>query len=186
MAIALILFRFTQVFGRLRGTCVGQHIVCTVALALLLSSACAAAQSRTASLKAAYLYYFTKFVYWPEPSSSRKICVLGQGSDIQQELNKVALKSEGNIQLVFVENKDALVGDTRCDLAFLLDGQWQAEEFGAGTLLVVDENISHPDAVVQLLLNNNKLAFDINRTNAKKRNLEVSAKLLGLAREVTD
>lgn len=163
-----------------------RHVACAVAVALLLSPLCAAAQNRTASLKAAYLYYFTKFVYWPEPSSRRTICVLGQGSDLQQELNKVALKSEGNIQLKFMETKEALATDSQCDLAFLLDGQWQTEKFGAGTLLVVDENISHPDAVVQLLLNNNKLAFDINRTNAKKRNLEVSAKLLGLAREVID
>jgi hypothetical protein len=167
--------------GRLARTLIG----CGVA-ALLLSPSCLSAQDRTASLKAAYLYYFTKFVYWPKQGAARDICVFGQDPDLYQELKKVELKASGNIQLHFLYDLATDTATERCDLAFLLDSEWQAKEFEQGTLLVTDELVEHPNAAVKLVLNGNKLTFDINRANAKKQNVDISAKLLGLAREVED
>ena len=155
-------------------------------LSLFLSPSSLSAQDRTASLKAAYLYYFTKFVYWPETAKIRRICIYGKDVELEQELRKVEDKSDGSIQLTYLEENSDDARSELCDIAFLRNDQWRDLDVNHGTLLVVDETVVHPDAAIKLILRNNKLAFDINRKNAKKKDLEVSAKLLGLAREVID
>lgn len=148
---------------------------------LLMAQANAFAQNRTASLKAAYIYYFTKFIYWPNPSDVRYICLSGQDPSLNLELNKVQQKAGKSLVVHWLQEGEAA---DECDLLFLLRGEWQHPRAGAGTLLVVDEGLQNPNAAVSLVLNGTKLGFDINRTNAKANNLEISAKLLGLARRV--
>lgn len=157
-------------------------------LALLMTTILphdAVAQDRKSSLKAAYIYYFTKFVYWPTESSTRRVCALGSSQDISDALDKVAQKSAGNIEVEFLEQTPDL-DTSKCDIVFISNNLAKGQQVNQGTLLVVDEDIQHPEAAVKLVVVNNKLAFVINRTNAKSKNIEISAKLLGLAREVQE
>ncbi|UTA47901.1 YfiR family protein [Simiduia sp. 21SJ11W-1] len=153
-------------------------------LGCAFSAAHAYSQSRTSSLKAAYIYYFTKFVYWPGEQKVRAICVLGSADEVREELEKVAKKSAGNISLRF--STDEPFTAKGCDIVFITDSNAALQGLAEGTLLVADERIDHPEAAINLVVENNKLAFDIYRAKAKDRGIEISAKLLGLAREVRE
>lgn len=147
----------------------------------LIPNANAIAQSRTASLKAAYIYYFTKFVYWPDESDTRTVCISGDDPDLRSELNKVKLKAGASLALHWIAHGARA---EHCDLLFWVNGDWHHPDAESGTLLVIDEGLQSPDAAVSLVMSGTKLSFDINRDNAKANNIEISAKLLGLAREV--
>ena len=56
---------------------------------------------------------------------------------------------------------------------------------GANVLTVSDAaNVIDFGVMISLRIDNNKVAFDVNNTVAQASNLEISAKLLRLAREV--
>ena len=147
----------------------------------LMPQANAIAQNRTASLKAAYIYYFTKFVYWPSDSPVRQVCLSGTDDELLAELTKVKQKAGAALDVRWINPEDNVA---RCDLLFWIRGEWEHPQAQLGTLLVVDEGLEHPEAAVTLVMNGPKLSFDINRDNARAKQIEVSAKLLGLAREV--
>lgn len=155
-------------------------LLLSVTLALM-PNADAIAQNRTASLKAAYIYYFTKFVYWPEESEARTVCISGEDPVLSVELNKVKLKAGDALSVRWLPTGE---NANNCDLLFWVQGNWNHPPAMSGTLLVVDEGLDSSAAAVSLVMSGTKLSFDINRGNAKTNNIEISAKLLGLAREV--
>ncbi len=204
-------------------------------LLCVLVSATSRAEERSLPLTAAYVYYFTKFVEWPDKPSVKRICIASDNPVLNAEFTKIALKSGGTIEVFFdvtgrfaavteavksannrgnsndmalndialndialsdiaskdkdIASKDKEIASHHCQLMYLTSA-FNAQNFpllmGKGTLLVVEQNMDYPDAAVTLVLENNKLSFDINRRNAKQQGLDISAKLLGLAREVKD
>jgi IS1 family transposase len=55
-----------------------------------------------------------------------------------------------------------------------------------GQVLTVGDGALNDDTVITLVRDDNRIRFDINRVAAERRNLNVSAKLLRLARKVKD
>jgi hypothetical protein len=53
-------------------------------------------------------------------------------------------------------------------------------------VLTVADGLLNDDTVITFVRDRNRLRFDINRVAAAQRNLNVSSKLLRLAREVRD
>ena len=161
-----------------------------VALQLLLVAG-VLAQDRSLPLTAAYVYYFTKFVSWPNTDPQKIICVVSANHLLHAEFEKVVSKANGAIAVVFTT---AMEGDSYNNIAachivyFAQDSAPKKFKLPShlATLLVADETLNMPDVAVRLVLDGSKLGFEINRSNARARGLEISAKLLNLAKEVKD
>jgi hypothetical protein len=176
-------------------------VVAIVALACLARAAMASAQAATpqieASVKAVFLYNFAKYVTWPATGSigerspaEIRICVTGSGEFFN--LLKTAVQDEDvdgrPLVPVALDGLDAArtcqilyVGDTRSPDA----RAWLSAVRGRQVLTVGDGETGN-DTVIGFVRENNRLRFDINRATAGRHGLNVSSKLLRLARQVKD
>ena len=167
---------------------------------------CAAAAGRTAAqsqplpieanVKAVFLFNFAKYVSWPpivigerSPGNVR-VCVTA--NDGFFALLKTAIQGED------VDGKplvpvalDGLDDAATCQILYVGDSRsadakaWFDAVKGSQVLTVADGPLND-DTVIAFARDNNRIRFDINRAAASRRSLDISAKLLRLARQVRD
>jgi hypothetical protein len=157
----------------------------------------AQAPAMEANVRAVFLFNFSKYVTWPatgaigerSPSEIR-VCVTHnddffnvlksavQGEDVDgRPLIPVALDgldSARTCQILYV-------GDTRTADA----RAWLSAVRGRQVLTVGDGALSD-DVVIAFVRDNNRLRFDINRVAGTRHGLNISSKLLRLARQVRE
>ena len=156
----------------------------------------AAVSGTEANIKAVFLFNFSKYVTWPpiaigeRSPTELRICVPGndsffavlksavQGEEVDgKPLQPVALDGLDDAktcQILFVGNSQT--ADARAWLAAVRNAQ----------VLTVAEGALTDDTVIAFVRDNNRIRFDINRAAAARRGLNVSSKLLRLARQVRD
>jgi hypothetical protein len=149
-----------------------------------------------ANVKAVFLFNFTKYVTWPasgigerSPSEVR-ICVTA--NDDFYALLKAAVEGEAidGKPLVPVA-LDGLDDAKTCQILYVgdletADAKAWLSVVRTGQVLTVGDGALNDDTVITLVRDDNRIRFDINRVAAERRNLNVSAKLLRLARKVKD
>jgi len=151
-------------------------------LLLAASAANAAPTASVADIKAAYLVKFGPFIEWKNaaPSSPFVICTFGE-DDVSKALDGAA--------------KDQTVGDAPVSIRHLAAGQpadgCRILYFAEGgppndypSVLTVTETEQTPHGVISFVIADKHVRFDIDLQMAGKAGLDVSAKLLGLARTV--
>jgi hypothetical protein len=163
-----------------------------VSLALVISALPLPAQSGSEyEVKAAFLYKFASFVEWP--SSSREplaICILGHDPFGDSLERVVRGKSVGGREFVIRRLKTWQSGD-RCDILFIssseqshlnptLDGLPQQAILTVGDL----PGFCESGGAINLNLVDSKVKLEINPEAASKNGLQISSKLLNLARIV--
>jgi hypothetical protein len=177
--------------GRAR-RCVG-----ALALALPLASQSAALQDVVSApaLKAAFLYNFAKFATWPSDSlpagEKLVLCVVGDddvASALEQSVNGRSI--DGHEVAV---RKVAIDAVRACHLAYVaaLDPkrtlQFLASVKGASIFSVSDtDRFAESGGVAQLFTEYNHMRFAINAASAQRARLQISSKLLALAKMVKD
>jgi YfiR/HmsC-like len=149
-----------------------------------------------ASVKAVFLFNFAKYVTWPvtgigerSPAEVR-ICVTA--NDEFFSLLKAAVEGEAidGKPLVPVA-LDGLDDAKTCQILYVGDSRspdakaWLSVVRAAQVLTVADGALNN-ETVIAFVRDDNRIRFDINRAAADRRNLNVSAKLLRLARTVRD
>ena len=160
----------------------------------------AAAQTQTAAIeahvKAVFLYNFSKYVTWPavaigerSPAEVR-ICVTA--NDEFFTLLKAAVQGETIDDKPLVPVALTGLDEARtCQILYVgaassADGRaWLAAVRGSRVLTVAD-GVQGDEPVIAFVRDDNRLRFDINRAAAGRHGLNVSAKLLRLARQVRD
>ena len=174
-------------------------IAATAAVCLAMASN-ARAQSNPsaieANVKAVFLFNFSKYVTWPP-------IALGERSPAEVRVCVTANDSFFTLLKSAVEGEDidgkpllpvALEGldDARtCQILYIGDAQspdakaWLTAVRGQQVLTVADGALND-DTVIAFVRDNNRVRFDINRAAASRRNLNISSKLLRLARQVRD
>ncbi len=143
------------------------------------------------SMKAAYLYNFLLFTAWPT-STIRKLnlCVY-ETNTIGQPLIDIQNRTikETTIVIKLISDINSLA---ECQVVFLPD------ILTSQTILEITKSLEkhsvltisdHPNAtqsgvMISLFLDNNKLAFDIDYDAIKNEGIELSSKLLRLAKNV--
>ncbi|MGB5395819.1 MAG: YfiR family protein [Gammaproteobacteria bacterium] len=143
------------------------------------------------SIKAAFIYNFARFTRWADESDTLKICIYGKdpfGDNIDKLDGK---KINGRTVRV---TRTQLIDDVRsCHIAFLniipperhLFKQALNKIQGANVLTVADAaNVVDFGVMIGMRIDGNKVGFEVNHTAAKASDLEISAKLLVLAKEV--
>lgn len=143
------------------------------------------------TIKAGFIYNFAKFTQWPDKSGELKVCIFGKdpfGNKIDSIDGKVS--NGRTIRVVRTRRIDEV---RTCHIVFLniipperyLFERALKKIDGAHVLTVSDaENVTEFGVMIGLSINDDKVAFDVNHTMALASNLEISAKLLRLAREV--
>ncbi len=169
-------------------------VVTTMAV---LGSARAYAQTATAAtITSAFLYNFAKFTEWPSDTLAAgqriSLCVIGdnavadaleqtiKGHAIEgHELTVELVKADGSLRschLLYVSGLDA-----KRSLQ-LLESLKAAPVFTASDA----DKFAELGGVAQLTLENGRMRFAINVTAAKRARLQLSSKLLSLARIIKD
>ncbi len=146
-------------------------------------------------VKAAFIYNFAKFVEWPpaafaEAGSPIIIGVAGDAS-VEDTLDRYVKDKT-------VEGRKLLVGrwkqgqsSPRCHILFIGStvGSSHAEilrNIRGSPVLTVGETdgFAQQGGMINFILTDNKVGFEINRKNAESAGLKISSKLLALAKTV--
>lgn len=145
-------------------------------------------------VKAAFLFNFTKFVKWPEKAfdnatSPIKICVLGE-SPLKESLYEIENKKAGSRTLVISKAKS--VDDINdCHVLFISNDSVKEffssiERIQKKNILTIGdkEGLARKGCVINFMMVNNKVRFEINTSSAKKAELKISSQLLKIAKIV--
>ena len=143
-------------------------------------------------IKAAFLYNFAKFVQWPAqafsgPTSPIVIGVLGEnvfGGDLEKTIRGKTIKDH---PLQFKEFHS--VTEARgCQILFISPSEKNhlpkiLDGLRSASVLTVSETDRFNDAggMINFVIEDNKIHFQINNEAAKKAGLTISSKLLNLA-----
>ncbi len=169
----------------------------TFAAATLLacSSALSAQKVSDQEVKAAYLYNFAKFVEWParafeSTNAPMRLCVFSQ-DPLEADLRKIVEgKSIANhsVAVVAVRTTEEY---RACHILFVGMAQGgQSRQIlsalrGACVLTVSDtEEFARQGGIIQFVLNNDRVQFQVNHKAAEQAQLAVSSKLLRVAKAV--
>ena len=149
-----------------------------------------------ANIKAVFLFNFSKYVTWPAMKIGERspaelnICVTANDSFFATMKNAVHGEEVDGKPLVPVA-LDGLDQARSCQILFVGDAQspdgraWLGAVRNAQVLTVAEGALTD-DTVIAFVRDNNRIRFDINRAAAARRGLNVSSKLLRLARQVRD
>jgi hypothetical protein len=168
-------------------------------LAMALAAAAppvAAQEDLQARIKAAYLFNFARFVTWPAhrlsgPTDPLRICIYGSNRLAETVMETVEGKTIGEhpIETLATPRIEDL---RRCHIVYLDEAASGAaveilrQLSGSGVLTVHEAARPLRDGIVRFFIEDRKVRFEINTRTATRENLQLSAKLLGVARLVQE
>ncbi|HZF70423.1 YfiR family protein [Sulfuricurvum sp.] len=138
-------------------------------------------------IKAAYLYNFTKFVDWPDQKGKDpQICIVGD-SALSSVLEELAAKQRSGTSFIVVS--DSKINPSECQILYISnmarDMTNVLNSSKEQNILTVsdDERFSERGGMVTLFSENGKIRFEMNMPAIRKTNLQISSKLLELAKK---
>jgi hypothetical protein len=152
----------------------------------------AATSAKEAQIKAAFLYNFTKFVEWPEASfaTPTDVFVVGLFGDsaLQYVLETTVRDRQVNGRRIIVKRVVTPIEAQAVHLLFVEASEqagfsdvWQ--KIAGSTVLVVGESPEFlaSGGCIRLILDEQRLRFEINATAAERARLKISSQLQKLA-----
>ena len=149
------------------------------------------------AVKLAFLYKFAKFVEWPansysNPGAPLSICIVGHDPfslDIEGELR--VRKAWGHpVQVLTLRRAGTL---SACHMVFIpvtendQTGKVVRSLEGSSTLTVGEaEGFAAMGGVINLTVEKSEVHFEVNRLAVERAHLKISARLLSLAKIVTE
>jgi hypothetical protein len=148
-------------------------------------------------VKLAFLYNFTKFIEWPAGSyrdagAPLAICIVGSdpfSPEIEKDL-RGRLVGSHPVEVLSLKPTDTLSG---CHIVFIpVTEKDQADkivrELGGSSTLTVGESAGFGElgGIINLTVEGNNVHFEVNQVAAQRAGLQISSKLLSLAKIVTD
>jgi hypothetical protein len=140
------------------------------------------------AVKAAYLTKFGIYVEWPDiaPGSTLNLCVAGN-DPFGKALDSAASGQQPGNHSIVVRRLPTVTPESNCQIAFFGSADPAAQQTidslrGSPVLTVSDSG--GKGAIVNFVLKDNRVRFEIDEAAAAQNNLVLSAKLLGLALNV--
>jgi len=160
-------------------------------LCALLAPACAGAadEYREQRIKTAFLVNFARFVSWP-PITFRsadapiELCILASDAFgvVLADVAKDKAVNERPLRISRVFRAEDL---RSCQIAYLEDADAAprslAELANHHVLTVHESEATQRDGVIRFYIEDNRIRFEVNLAAAHREDLQLSAKLLGLA-----
>jgi hypothetical protein len=166
-------------------------LVAFVASFSLAAAAVTTADVSEHQVKGAYLFNFIRLIDWPAAATAPgplPVCVLGE-SPVAAVLESLAAAPVKGRRLV-VRRLASMTDVRACEVLFLsagasndLDGVVRALPAGVLTVSEVDTD-DRVGTVINFVVENDRVGFDVNVAAASRAQLAVSARLLGVARAV--
>jgi hypothetical protein len=145
-------------------------------------------------VKAAFLLNFTKFVEWPpaafaDEHSPLAICILGE-DPFGDTLNEIVKGEAVNGHEIVVSRVGRAPAPKACQVLFVTraekDVRKMLGELGPGVLTVGEgERFLQDGGVLAFVIENRRVRFDIDQRAAAKGMLNISSRLMNVARSVT-
>jgi uncharacterized protein DUF4154 len=183
--------------AKIEGMPSARRVLCVLGVVVLFLSG-TRAQSPSAGeyqVKAAFLFNFAKFVEWPSssfsnPSAPLRICVFGRDPFGDELLNITKDKTVNGRRLEVDQGIDLQVART-CHILFIAASETarlkQIFESlrGADALTVGDtKGFADQGGMINFVLENSRVQFEVNRKVAEQGGLKISSKLLSVAKLV--
>jgi len=168
-------------------------ISCVLSGVLLLSASALFAATPAAKVKAAYIYQFTQFVSWPDTAVAADtpftICVLGD-APVGNELKPLESRQVNGrpIKIRYPKNLKAAAS---CQILYLAETKQQQlrnmlKRFFEQPILTISSlpNFATRGGIIGFVTTKKRVRMEINRTAARRANIQLSAKLLEVARVI--
>jgi hypothetical protein len=149
-------------------------------------------QANAAQIKATFLYHFSSFVEWPPGSFTDRnaplvIGVLGP-DPFGAFLDELVENEKANGHPITVQRFNNVKDVGRCHILFINTAQpaEAIKALGNRSILSVgdSDNFIRSGGIVRFMLEKGKIRLEINMTAARQANLNISSKLLRLAKTV--
>ena len=146
-------------------------------------------------VKAAYLYNFGRFVEWPARVTSAStgsftICVLGEDPFGRALDSTLAGETRGN-QKVAARRISSVQESVDCQILFISSSEAKRlnaiiEALGNSAVLTVSDipQFSRRGGMIQLVMEGNRIRFEVNLTATQRAGLTLSSELLKVATAV--
>jgi hypothetical protein len=143
-------------------------------------------------LKAAFIYNFAMFTTWAERfDQTITLCVLGR-DPFGAALDPLAGKQIGSAKLAIRRIKTRAEMQGACQIVFVTESevddyldQFERAQDGGAVLTIADkEGAAQRGMMIELTVEDKKIGFEFNWQAARLGNVEVSSKLLRMARKV--
>jgi hypothetical protein len=147
-------------------------------------------------VKAAFLYNFTKFVEWPDKAFSNSttplnICILGR-NPFENSIDIISDKSVQERITTVKMNPDSIQLN-QCHILFISESENNRMAAilnrldHSSVLTVADtEGFTSAGGMINLIMRDKKVCFEINLKAARKAGLKISSQLLSLAVRVQE
>ena len=185
----------TFIFQALRSRLAELRILAGVVFVLMMSSAAPAQNAPPVyDLKAAFLYHFGQFVEWPTRSFESRDAPLVIGiygiDPFHGDLERIVAGQQINGHPVTVRQALKLSDLKSCNIVFINAAEQPHQAGilealnGAAVLTVTEDMNQFPRSglMINLLVEDDKIRFEINEDAALRAGLRISPKLLSLAR----
>lgn len=173
----------------------GHYVARMLALTMMLGLLPEIAASRETTradprLKIAYLINFARFIYWPaaEAGTALQICIINGNAyrDLVTELKPGSVQQR-DVSMIVLSLSDEL--PESCDMIFISDGyrkEWERildRVKGRAVLTVGEEDdFIASGGIMRFYYENEKLRFAADPVRAKASGVQISARLLDLAK----
>lgn len=142
------------------------------------------------AMKAAVVYNFTLFTQWPTlPNNTLRICTL-ESDTLKSELEKFKDHQPHDATLIIskITNLDTI---KECQVLYLSEQDKQRADVilasleSSPVLTITDvPELAKKGVMIGIKIENKRIVFEVDTHAAKKSNLYLSSKLLGLAKSV--
>lgn len=155
---------------------------------LLFLPLSAGANSLEYPIKAAFLYKFAPFVQWPSlPAGPFTICVAGEdpfGTNLDEGVRNLTVEGRS----IKIRRMPSYAPGAGCQILYVTatpeQSVAQALDLTRNMPILTVTEKDVPGSVIQFIVENNRVRFDIDKDAARTHGLTISSKLLSLARNI--
>ncbi|MEP7169692.1 MAG: YfiR family protein [Bacteroidota bacterium] len=141
------------------------------------------------TIKALFMYNFTKYVEWPVEKDPQRIVIGFYGpSPVIDELKKVCANKKVKDKVIEIRQANDVSEAAECDIFFIPqnlndDFKYLNEQLlGKGVLIVTEEKgMAQKGASINITEMENKIRFELNEASVKRAGLKISSQLMALA-----
>jgi hypothetical protein len=138
-------------------------------------------------IKAAYLYNFTKFIYWPPKNTTTfNLCLVGNDlfGNIIEPIEQKKVRGE---KIALFRYSDLPKSFQHCHIIYFAFPTKIKNKSFEGILTIGERNnFIHEGGMIQFFKKNNRIKFYANQKIIEKNGLEISAKLLEIANVIEE
>ncbi len=184
-------------FGAFALACLGGCFAVACSASACADSSQSAPALSQAQIGAAFIFNFAKFTEWPaqafsDSSAPLNVCFLG-AEEVRAAFQEISAGKAVNGRPVLVRNVKSAGEVLDCRVVYMdsansaiFSGVLKNARQRCGLVIGTTDDFLARGGIIKLLVENNRMRFDVNIGAADRTKIRLSSKLLALARSVVD